>query len=303
MIKKKRNSKLLSGALALLLALSSFGSGMIPAQAQERTAQEEQTVITKIEAEEADLSLALGSDMANEFVKETEPNSSEDAHIKTSKVGATLTLEFEGTGIRFYTKKGNGAGQISVSVDGGEAEIVDEYINSTQAQFQEMVFEKLDLSEENATHTIVLTTLAGDRTNFNFDYFEVIANAETTDPQPETESVIVEAEDAVLDPALGNDMNTSFVKESEPSSHAGAHIKTSKVGATLTLEFEGTGIRFYTKKGNGAGKISVTVDDQAPQEVDEYIDSATAQFQTQVFEQLDLSTENATHTIVLTTLA
>ena len=300
---KKRNSKLLSGALALLLALSSFGSGMIPAQAQERTAQEEQTVITKIEAEEADLSLALGSDMANEFVKETEPNSSEDAHIKTSKVGATLTLEFEGTGIRFYTKKGNGAGQISVSVDGGEAEIVDEYINSTQAQFQEMVFEKLDLSEENATHTIVLTTLAGDRTNFNFDYFEVIANAETTDPQPETESVIVEAEDAVLAPALGNDMNTSFVKESEPSSHAGAHIKTSKVGATLTLEFEGTGIRFYTKKGNGAGKISVTVDDQAPQEVDEYIDSATAQFQTQVFEQLDLSTENATHTIVLTTLA
>ena len=88
---KKRNSKLLSGALVLLLALSSFGSGMIPAQAQERTAQEEQTVITKIEAEEADLSLALGSDMANEFVKETEPNSSEDAHIKTSKVGATLT--------------------------------------------------------------------------------------------------------------------------------------------------------------------------------------------------------------------
>lgn len=88
---KKRNSKLLSGALVLLLALSSLGSGMIPAQAQERTAQEEQTVITKIEAEEADLSLALGSDMANEFVKETEPNSSEDAHIKTSKVGATLT--------------------------------------------------------------------------------------------------------------------------------------------------------------------------------------------------------------------
>ena len=95
--------------------------------------QVESQTVTKIQAEDAQLSLPSGSDMSSAFVFEQEPPSDEGGHIKTSVLGASVTLEFEGTGIRFYTKKGNGAGQLSVSVDGEEPQTVDEYIDSTTA--------------------------------------------------------------------------------------------------------------------------------------------------------------------------
>ena len=51
-------------------------------------------------------------------------------------------------------------------------------------------------------------------------------------------------------------MGSSFVVENEAASDEGAHIKTSVIGASVTLRFNGTGVRFYTKKGNGAGFLS-----------------------------------------------
>ena len=116
--------------------------------------------------------------------------------------------------------------------------------------------------------------------------------------QPETTVTKVQAEDGdyvTLDPQIGSSMKDSFVVENEPSSNGGAHIKTSKIGATVTLTFEGTGVRFYTKLGNGAGKLSVQVDGSEPKEIDEYIDSSAAQFQQQLFEALNLSSDNEQH--------
>ena len=136
-------------------------------------------------AEDAVLSLPLGDNVGTDFVKKTEANSDGGAHIKTSAIGAAVTLTFEGTGIRFYTKLGNQAGQLSVQIDDGEAETIDEY-TSGAAQFKSKLYENLELSETNESHTIVLTTLDGDRTNFNFDYFEVISlDAEVPVEEPD----------------------------------------------------------------------------------------------------------------------
>lgn len=71
------------------------------------TAKAEETV-TKVQAEDftyVTLSLPFGSDMSKNFVKEKEPVSDGGMHIKTSNIGATVTLKFTGTGVRFYTKK------------------------------------------------------------------------------------------------------------------------------------------------------------------------------------------------------
>lgn len=274
-----------------------------------------ETITTKIQAEDAVLSLPLGDNVGTDFVKKTEANSDGGAHIKTSAIGAAVTLTFEGTGIRFYTKLGNQAGQLSVQIDDGEAETIDEY-TSGAAQFKSKLYENLELSETNESHTIVLTTLDGDRTNFNFDYFEVIsldAEVPVEEPDvPETPDTTIEVttniqaentEYVTLDPGIGSDMANSFVVENESKSNGGAHIKTSKIGATVTLTFEGTGVRFFTKKGNGAGLLSVTLDGQEKGTIDGYINSNTAQFQEMLFEALNLSDVNEEHTLVLTTMS
>ena len=304
----------MGGALAVMLALPMTGMWGMPmmqvsaaGDADDSSASQPETTVTKIQAEDAQLSLEMGSDMATQFVEEAEPSSDGSAHIKTSKIGATVTLTFEGTGIRFYTKCGNGAGKLSVQIDDREPVEIDEYINSSTAQFKEMLYENLELSETNESHTIVLTTLEGERSNFNFDYFEVVQteNEPVDEPEKEEKSTIIQAEDGdhvKLDPQIGSNMTDSFVVENEPSSNGGAHIKTSKIGATVTLTFEGTGVRFYTKLGNGAGKLSVQVDDGEPKEIDEYIDSSAAQFQQQLFEALNLSSDNEQHTLILTTV-
>lgn len=313
-MKKKLIGRIMGGALAVMLALPMTGMWGMPllqvsaaGDADDSSASQPETTVTKIQAEDAQLSLEMGSDMATQFVEEAEPSSDGSAHIKTSKIGATVTLTFEGTGIRFYTKCGNGAGKLSVQIDDREPVEIDEYINSSTAQFKEMLYENLELSETNESHTIVLTTLAGERSNFNFDYFEVVQteNEPVDEPEKEEKSTIIQAEDGdhvKLDPQIGSSMTDSFVVENEPSSNGGAHIKTSKIGATVTLTFEGTGVRFYTKLGNGAGKLSVQVDGGEPEEIDEYIDSSAAQFQQQLFEALNLSADNEQHTLILTTV-
>ena len=141
---KNSSKRLMKGLLAVMLICSSFWLP-VETKAADGTTQTDSQTVTKIQAEDAQLSLPSGSDMSSAFVFEQEPASDEGGHIKTSVLGASVTLEFEGTGIRFYTKKGNGAGQLSVSVDGEEPQTVDEYIDSTTAQFKVKVYEDLEL--------------------------------------------------------------------------------------------------------------------------------------------------------------
>ena len=184
-MKKKLIGRIMGGALAVMLALPMTGMWGMPllqvsaaGDADDSSASQPETTVTKIQAEDGDhvtLDPQIGSSMTDSFVVENEPSSNGGAHIKTSKIGATVTLTFEGTGVRFYTKLGNGAGKLSVQVDDGVPKEIDEYIDSSAAQFQQQLFEALNLSADNEQHTLVLTTVGGERSNFNFDYFEVIS--------------------------------------------------------------------------------------------------------------------------------
>ena len=143
---------------------------------------ENKTVVTRIQAENdayVTLDPGIGTDMGSSFVVEKEAASDEGAHIKTSMVGATVTLRFNGTGVRFYTKKGNGAGNLSVSIDGNEYDDISEYVSGS-AQFKTKVFEAENISSENEDHVLVLTTKTAENVgaNFNFDYFEIISEEE-----------------------------------------------------------------------------------------------------------------------------
>ena len=197
----------MGGALAVMLALPMTGMWGMPmmqvsaaGDADDSSASQPETTVTKIQAEDGDhvtLDPQIGSSMTDSFVVENEPSSNGGAHIKTSKIGATVTLTFEGTGVRFYTKLGNGAGKLSVQVDDGVPKEIDEYIDSSAAQFQQQLFEALNLSADNEQHTLVLTTVGGERSNFNFDYFEVIS-----------------LEDVVEDDYIQSEGNTTYYLDS-----------------------------------------------------------------------------------------
>lgn len=66
----------------------------------------------------------LVSNMADGFVAVTEQGNSGGVHLRTAKIGASITIDFNGSGFEFYGKKGSGAGDLEISVDGGEAEVV-----------------------------------------------------------------------------------------------------------------------------------------------------------------------------------
>lgn len=122
----------------------------------------------------------IGTSMAQGFVVESDSGNSGGKYLRTSKVGATVTVTFEGCGFEFYTKLGNGAGILGVTVDGVEQEDIIETIADSTPQFKVKVLD-LDFGTENQEHTIVFTTKAGEKTNYNFDYFKIIRAVEQAD--------------------------------------------------------------------------------------------------------------------------
>lgn len=166
---------------------------------------------------------------------------------------------------------------------------------------------KVDLGDTNEDHQIVITTKQGtvSNPNFNFDYFKVIREKE----EPPVVIEKVEMEDTsnkymVLNPSelVGSEaeMANGFVIANDPGNSGGKYLRTSKIGATVTITFEGCGFGFYTKLGNGAGTLGVTVDGEPIEDISEYIDSSTPQFQQKLL-SLDFGDENKEHTIVFTT--
>lgn len=129
--------KLLSIALSVMMVLSSVGMG-ISALAEELAAQPANNNVSakasgeqEVETVEMDtlkyMTLnpqGLVSNMADGFVAVTEQGNSGGVHLRTAKIGASITIDFNGSGFEFYGKKGSGAGDHEISVDGGEAEVV-----------------------------------------------------------------------------------------------------------------------------------------------------------------------------------
>lgn len=124
--------KLLSIALSVMMVLSSVGMG-ISALAEELAAQPANNNVSakasgeqEVETVEMDtlkyMTLnpqGLVSNMADGFVAVTEQGNSGGVHLRTAKIGASITVDFNGSGFEFYGKKVSGAGDLEISVDGG----------------------------------------------------------------------------------------------------------------------------------------------------------------------------------------
>ncbi len=317
--------KLLSIALSVMMVLSAATSG-ISALAEEISASSAVNNISAYASGEQEVEkvemdtlkymtlnpeelVESEAQMANGFAVVTEQGNSGGVHLRTAKIGASITIKFNGSGFEFYGKKGSGAGDLEISVDGGEAVTVSEYVSGSPV-FEALLYE-IDLGDTNEDHEIVITTKQGtvSNPNFNFDYFNIIREKEEPPVVIEKVTEKVEMEDTsnkymVLNPSelVGSEaeMTKGFVVANDPGNSGGKYLRTSKIGATVTITFEGCGFEFYTKLGNGAGTLGFTVDGQPMEDISEYIDSSTPQFQQKLL-SLDFGDENKEHTIVFTT--
>ena len=99
---------------------------------------------------------------------------------ETSKLGDSVTLRFEGTGIRVYAARHNDNVAFRVTLDG---EVADEALSLAGNDEKNVkIFERTGLDAEG--HTITLTSVARDgagQTKANVDWFEVIAPSTAAD--------------------------------------------------------------------------------------------------------------------------
>ena len=93
--------------------------------------------------------------------------------------GKTVTLTFEGTGVRVFAQKHPDFGQFNVVLDEGKAETAS-LKGTGNGNDQQKVFEKTGL--QNKQHTLKLTSAVREgKKKVNIDYFEVISPSKVAD--------------------------------------------------------------------------------------------------------------------------
>jgi len=172
---------------------------------------------------------------------------------ETTVAGATVTLPFRGTGIRWIGYRCPGCGIATVQVDGGAPVEVDTY--HPYEKFQSVVFTATGLADTN--HTLTITTTgrinpASSGLRIVVDAFDVLTPGrryEEYDPSI-TKSV---GPDEATTPHWNR--NVSRVWSEGPSA-------TSNVaGATLTFNFTGTSVTWIgCQKSSAGGRAKVYID-------------------------------------------
>jgi len=205
-----------------------------------------------------------------------------------STAGASTTLTFTGVQVQLYGAVAPWHGRGSVSLDGGPAQQVDFY--SATRQDQALVFRSQLLAP--GVHTLVLTATgsrmaASSGTVITMDRADVTTSAP---PPASPVSSIDDAAPAAVTYAGAWSMSTS------PSAFAGADHYTSAAGATMTLQFSGSGVSLYSALAPWHGRATVSIDGLASGTVDEY--AAARQDQSLVYSSAPLA--DGAHTLVET---
>ena len=214
--------------------------------------------------------------------------------MESGAAGATATISFSGTSIRWIGARGRRMGIANVSVDGGPPRTVNLFAHPTD-EIHTPIVTIYDLSPGQHTLTITVT---GGRDN------QALGNA-----------VVVDAFDINPTTTVSHWQDTNpdlkfssgWTKSSNAFNWSGSGVsnlpelpvtaqETQTAGETMTLPFRGTGIRWIGYLGPDAGIANVSIDGGAPTQVDMY--SPTAKYQPIVFSALGLADTN--HTIVIT---
>jgi hypothetical protein len=216
--------------------------------------------------------------------------------MQSNVAGASASVIFIGTSIRWIGSRGRAMGIALVSVDGGPAKEVDLFGRPSD-EIHTQVVTISDLSAGQHTLTVQVTGRQNSQAQGN----QVVVDA--FDVQPET--TISHWQDT--DPNAK--FSAGWTKSSEDFPWSGSGVsnepelpvtaqETQAAGQTLTLPFRGTGINLIGYRGPDAGIVDVQIDGGAVSEIDTY--SATAIYQPVVFAATGLADANHTLTVTST---
>ncbi|HZZ92217.1 MAG TPA: hypothetical protein VFE23_06625 [Usitatibacter sp.] len=218
------------------------------------------------------------------------------AAVQSNVAGATASVTFTGTSIRWIGSRGRGMGIALVRVDSGPSKEVDLFARPAD-EIHTQVVTISDLGAGQHTLTVQVTG----RQNSQAEGNQVVVDA--FDVQPDT--TISHWQDTNPDAKF----SAGWTKSSEDFPWSGSGVsnlpelpvtaqETQAAGATLTLPFRGTGINLIGYRGPDAGILDVQVDGGTVSEVDAY--SAASLYQPVVFTATGLADANHTLTVTST---
>ena len=216
--------------------------------------------------------------------------------MQSATPGATASITFNGTSIRWIGARGRGMGMASVSVDGVFKQMVNLFAHPTDEVHTNAVTIN-DLSP--GQHTLTITV------------------GSTPDSQATGNVVVVDAFDIQPDTTVSHWQDTNpdlkysgaWIKSDNSYPWSGSGVsnlpelpvtaqETQSAGASMSVPFRGTGVRWIGYLGPDAGIANVSIDGGAATQVDMY--SPISTYQPIVFTALGLSDANHTLTITAT---
>ena len=216
--------------------------------------------------------------------------------MQSSTAGATASITFIGTSIRWIGSRGRGMGIAQVSVDGGPAREVSLFARPTD-EIHTPIVTIDDLSDGQHTLTITVTGRQDSQAAGNVvvvDAFDIQPGTTVShwqDTNPDLKYSAGWTKSSVALPFSGT--GVSNLPELPVSAQ-----ETSTAGQTVTVPFRGTAIGWIGFRGPDAGIATVQVDGGAPSEIDLY--SPSAVYQPVVFTAKGLADGNHTLTIQAT---
>jgi hypothetical protein len=189
----------------------------------------------------------------------------------SNAAGATATFRFSGTQVVLHAVKDVDQGIMTVSVDGGVPQSVDDYASSRNASG--IVWTSAVLAAGSHTLTIVNTGTkngASSGTNIAIDRADVTPSSSAP---PQT----------IIDGNVTGTGNDEFqyganwgLTTGVSDMYDGTANWSYTAGATATFRFSGTQVALHAVKDVDQGIMTVSVDGGAPQSVDDYASSRNA---------------------------
>ncbi len=218
--------------------------------------------------------------------------------MQSTSAGATASIRFSGTSIRWIGSRGRGMGIASASVDGGPSREVNLFAHPTD-EIHTPIITISDLSAGQHTLTITVTGRQDGQALGNvvvvdaFDVQPSFTVSHWQDSNPDLQYSAGWTKSSNNFPWSGS--GVSNLPELPLTAH-----ETATAGEKMTVPFRGTAISWIGYRGPDAGIAQVQVDGGAPTQVDMY--SAAATFQPVVFTANGLADANHTLTIQATGL-
>jgi len=249
--------------------------------------------VAGMRVEESDAAVALSGAWTK---SDASKGWSGDSAMQATAAGATASITFVGTSIRWIGSRGRGMGFATVSIDGGPARQVDLFARPSD-EIHTPVVTIYDLAAGQHTLTITVTGTHNSQGTGNVvvvDAFDIqpsftVSHWQDTNPGLQYAGAWTKSSENF--PWSGN--GVSNLPERPVTAQ-----ESQNAGDKLTVPFRGTGIGWVGYRGPDAGIATVQVDGGAPTQVDLY--SSAAKFQPTVFTATGLADTNHTLTIQAT---